>query len=75
MSGETDVTVVTTLVCSFYFACEAAGASSARYSLRPLIKRVRKFLAKLGCMHREIAKVCLGYLKFESVVVITRESG
>jgi hypothetical protein len=28
--------VVTTLVCSFCFACEAAGASSARLSLRPL---------------------------------------
>src|ERR1700687_402040 len=37
MPGETGVTVVTTLVCSFYFACEAAGASSARHSLRPLI--------------------------------------
>src|SRR5260370_570404 len=37
MPGETGVTVVTTLVCLFYFACEAAGASSARHSLRPLI--------------------------------------
>jgi len=37
MPGETGVTVVTTLVCSFCFACEAAGASSARHSLRPPI--------------------------------------
>jgi hypothetical protein len=36
MPGATGVTVVTTLVCSFYFACEAAGASRARHSLRPL---------------------------------------
>src|SRR5579863_4102490 len=35
MPGVSGVTVVTTLVCSFYFACEAAGASSARHSLRP----------------------------------------
>src|SRR5258708_36116483 len=27
------------LVCLFYFACEAAGASRARHSLRPLISR------------------------------------
>jgi hypothetical protein len=31
------VPVVTTLVCSFCFACEAAGASSARHSLHPPI--------------------------------------
>ena len=36
MPGDSGVTVVTTLVCSFYFAYEAAGASSARHSLRPL---------------------------------------
>jgi hypothetical protein len=29
MPGEPGVTVVTTLVCSFYFACEAAGAFRA----------------------------------------------
>jgi len=40
MPGETGVTVVTTLVCSFYFACEAAGASCARHSLRPRCSRV-----------------------------------
>jgi hypothetical protein len=37
MPGETGVTVVTTLVCFFIFAREAAGASSARHSLRPLL--------------------------------------
>src|SRR5437667_4087961 len=47
MPGETGVTVVTMLVCYFYFACEAAGASSARHSLRPLISGA-KFLPKLG---------------------------
>src|ERR1700719_4397297 len=36
MPGDSGVTVVTMLVCLFYFACEAAGASSARHSLRPL---------------------------------------
>src|ERR1700730_1753761 len=29
--------VVTTLVCLFHFACEAAGAASTRLSLRPLL--------------------------------------
>ena len=38
MPGDSGVTVVTMLVCSFYFACEAAGASRARHSLRPLIE-------------------------------------
>src|ERR1700738_3233406 len=37
MPGDSGVTVVTMLVCSFYCACEAAGASCARHSLRPLI--------------------------------------
>jgi hypothetical protein len=31
--------VVTTLVCSFHFAHEAAGAAGTRLSLRPLIFR------------------------------------
>jgi hypothetical protein len=48
MPGETGVTVVTTLVCFLYFAYEAAGASSARHSLRPLNRGLRKFLANLG---------------------------
>ena len=48
MPGETGVTVVTMLVCLFYFACEAAGASSARHSLRPLISEDGMFRIKLG---------------------------
>jgi hypothetical protein len=43
MPGRSGVTVVTMLVCLFYFACEAAGASSARHSLRPLISEGGKF--------------------------------
>jgi len=39
------VTVVTMLV-RFFLACEAAGASSARHSLRPLIFRRRDVQAK-----------------------------
>ena len=37
MPGVSGVTVVTMLVCFLYFAREAAGASRARHSLRPLI--------------------------------------
>src|SRR5665213_1231149 len=37
MPGFSGVTVVTMLVCFIYFAYEAAGASSARYSPRPLL--------------------------------------
>jgi hypothetical protein len=36
MPGDSGVTVVTTLVCYLHTAHEAAGASSARHSLRPL---------------------------------------
>jgi hypothetical protein len=47
MPGVSGVTVVTNArVTSTTRA--AAGASGARHSLRPLIKRVRKFSAKLG---------------------------
>ena len=42
MPGETGVTVVTMLVCFFIFACEAAGASRARHSLRPLMFQMAK---------------------------------
>src|SRR5260370_41128004 len=48
MPGRSGVTVVTMLVCLFYLACEAAGASSARHSLRPLISGDRTFLANLA---------------------------
>src|SRR6202049_4038212 len=39
MPGDSGVTVVTTLVCYLHTAHEAAGASGARHSLRPLISR------------------------------------
>jgi hypothetical protein len=53
--GETGEPVVTTLVCFFIFAREAAGALATRLSLRPLFSR-----AKIPCIHsdaprREIA--------------------
>src|SRR5207248_6811766 len=46
MPGYSGVTVVTMLVCFFYFACEAAGALSARHSLRPLKFQTRKSTGK-----------------------------
>jgi hypothetical protein len=54
MSG---VTVVTTLVCFIYFAREAAGASSARHSLRPLFSWAEGFMHDSGASRREIAEV------------------
>ena len=51
MPGETGVTVVTMLVCLFHFAYEAAGAGSARHSLRPLISRSERFLHNSGANH------------------------
>src|SRR6266478_3375145 len=48
MPGRSGVTVVTMLVCLFYFAYEAAGASSARHSLRPLFSERRNDFANLG---------------------------
>jgi hypothetical protein len=54
----------------FIFACEAAGASSARHSLRPLIGGVRKFLANLGRIApRECEDVFCGRRKRNSVVM------
>ena len=47
MPGDSGVTVVTNS-CAFYFAREAAGASGARYSLRPLISQGQEFKAKLA---------------------------
>src|SRR5260221_9621389 len=70
MPGETGVTVVTMLVCLFYFACEAAGASSARHSLRPLIFRRRDVPGKPRADRAARSRnyVCeRGCLKFESV--------
>src|SRR5258705_11003174 len=45
MPGRSGVTVVTMLVCLF-FTHEAAGASRARHSLRPLFIEVRTIDAK-----------------------------
>jgi hypothetical protein len=60
MPGYPGVTVVTMLVCFFIFACEAAGASSARHSLRPLNFQMALCLAKLArIMRRECGGVCV----------------
>ena len=48
MPGVSGVTVVTMLVCFFTFAHKAAGASSARHSLRPLILDGVMLLMRLG---------------------------
>jgi len=64
MPGDSGVTVVTTLVCSFHFACEAAGASRARHSLRPLFSESGMLLAKLGRITpRDREAVCLPSLR------------
>src|SRR5437773_12203836 len=60
MPGRSGVTVVTMLVCLFYFACEAAGALRARHSLRPLFSLGEKFLQTSGASRREIAESCFG---------------
>src|SRR5258708_3000702 len=44
----------------FYFACEAAGASSARHSLRPLISEDGTFLANLAQSMRRDRKAVSG---------------
>jgi hypothetical protein len=48
MPGDSGVTVVYLLVCFFIFAREAADATSARHSLRPLISESGMLLIKLG---------------------------
>src|SRR6266853_5107734 len=59
MPGETGVTVVTMLVCLFYFACEAAGALSARHSLRPLIFRRRDVPGKPRAKRAARSRSCV----------------
>src|SRR2546429_6849960 len=59
MPGRSGVTVVTMLVCLFYFAYEAAGASSARHSLRPLFSERRNSCTARANSRRGNAKVCL----------------
>jgi hypothetical protein len=60
MPGDPGVTVVTMLVCFLLFTHEAAGASSARHSLRPLIGRVRNFKAKLARNARRDCEIVSG---------------
>ena len=67
MPGVSGVTVVTTLVCSFNFACEAAGASRARHSLRPLLAEGGMFRTRLARkMRGEIAKLWLFEIRIRS---------
>src|SRR5258708_31230880 len=58
MPGRSGVTVVTMLVCLFYFACEAAGALGTRHSLRPLISGRTVFCKTSGAPRREIEESC-----------------
>ena len=53
--------MVTTLVCFSLFACEAAGASSARHSLRPLNFRWLHTIQISRGSRGEIAEVCCEY--------------
>jgi hypothetical protein len=57
MPGRSGVTVVTNS-CAFYFAREAAGASGARHSLRPLNFGGRRSSKTRAKTRGEIAKLC-----------------
>jgi hypothetical protein len=57
MPGVAGEPVVTTLVCFFIFACEAAGALSARYSLRPLVSEGGTYWQNSGDSRRGNAEV------------------
>jgi hypothetical protein len=57
MPGVSGVTVVTN-ARAFYTTRAAAGASSARHSLRPLISGGATLMAKLARTGGEIAKLC-----------------
>jgi len=63
MPGVSGVTVVTN-ACAFYTTHAAAGASSARHSLRPLISESATFRQNSREMRGEIAKLWL--LLFEN---------
>ena len=56
------VTVVTTLVCLFFITHEAAGASCARHSLRPLFSGGANIRKTSGASRRENADL---YLLFD----------
>src|SRR6476620_109226 len=71
MPGDSGVTVVTNSRV-FYTTREAAGASGARHSLRPLIAVGRDVQANLARASGEIAKLCLPQsccLKIEPVAL------
>ena len=59
MPGYSGVTVVTTLVCFFLSAREAAGALGTRHSLRPLFCWAKGFCKTSGASRRENAESCL----------------
>src|SRR3981081_2372193 len=58
MPGESGVTVVTRLACLFYFTCEAAGASSARHSLRPRFFQGETFTHTSGAIRAAGMRKC-----------------
>src|SRR3954447_22164559 len=62
MRGVSGVTVVTTLVCFLIFACEAAGASRARHSLRPLMFQRAGHSQQNSGTRREIVEVCFNVM-------------
>src|SRR5437588_578648 len=66
MPGDAGVTVVTMLVCFLFFACEAAGASRARHSLRPHLCWAGKFMHHSGV---EPSRECGGVRGLSEVVV------
>src|ERR1700687_2246770 len=76
MPVDPGVTVVTNSRV-FYTTREAAGASDARHSLRPLIGEGGTFPAKLAHACGEIAKLCLRrcYLKIEVALTSPRLRG
>jgi hypothetical protein len=65
MPGETGVTVVTNLAC-FFTPREAAGASSARHSLRPLMFRERDVQQNSREIARRDREAVAGPMLFEN---------
>jgi hypothetical protein len=57
-----------------YFACEAAGALSARHSLRPLIFQAAKRTAKLGHAPRDREVVSIAQEAGDDTAVIARSA-
>jgi hypothetical protein len=64
------------LVCFIYFAREAAGASSARHSLRPLIFQGQEFKANLARnKRRDRGHVCGNVIASEAKQSISPRKG